>query len=244
MKCLILCAGYGMRLYPLTENFPKPLLPINKKPIIDYLIDDLEKGGYIDEYIVVSNHKFIDHFNDWQKGRIENITLIDDGSTTNETRLGAVKDIELAIKSLNMNDDLLVLAGDNLLDFSLNEFIKFAKDKNSSAIMTHYERSLPKLQRTGVCTFDDDYLLTSMEEKPINPKSNYAVPPFYIYKKEDLHLIEEGLEAGCGIDAPGDFLQWFVKRATCYAFLMPGKRYDIGTLDDYNSLKDSDISLK
>ena len=221
-------------MYPLTENFPKPLLTIKNKPIIDYLIDDLENGNYIDQYIVISNHKFINYFYDWKKSRKENIVIIDDGSITNETRLGAVRDIELAIEQLNIEDDLLIIAGDNLLDFSLNGFIEFAKSKKANAIMAHYEESIPALQKTGVCTFDEDHLLLSMEEKPLNPKSNYAVPPFYIYKKEDLHFIKEGLEEGCGIDAPGHFLAWFCKHSKCYVFIMPGKRYDIGSLDDYN----------
>lgn len=88
----------------------------------------------------------------------------------------------------------------------------------------------------GVCTFDTEYLLLSMEEKPLKPKSNYAVPPFYIYKKENLHFIKEGLEDGCGIDAPGYFLEWFCKHSKCYVFIMPGKRYNIGSLNDYNKI--------
>ena len=237
MKCLILCAGYATRLYPLTENFPKPLLEIKGKPIINHLIDDLEKENKIDQYIIVSNHKFINHFLNWKNNHKENIVVIDDGSTTNENRLGAVRDIQLVIDTLNIKDDLLVLAGDNLLDFSLNRFIDFFYLKNSSCVMTHYESSVPALQKTGVCTFDKDYLLTSMEEKPKVPKSNYAIPPFYIYKKDDLHYIKEGLESGCGIDAPGNFLEWFCKHSKVYAFLMPGHRYDIGTLEDYNQLR-------
>ena len=236
MKCLILCAGYATRMYPLTENFPKPLLPIKNKPIIDYLIDDLNTGGYIDQYIVISNHKFINYFYDWKNNRKENTAVIDDGSTTNENRLGAVRDIDLAIDTLDIKDDLLVLAGDNLLDFSLNGFIEFANKKNSNAIMAHYEDSIPALQKTGVCTFNDDYLLTSMEEKPLNPKSNYAVPPFYIYKKDYLYLIKEGLNSGCKVDAPGNFLEWFCKHSKCYVYLMPGKRHDIGSLEDYKKI--------
>ena len=119
MKCILLCAGYATRMYPLTENFPKPLLPIKGKSLIDYLIDDLSDNGLIDGFIVVSNHKFISHFNSWKQTRKENILVLDDGSTANENRLGAVKDIQFAIEKANIDDDILVLAGDNLLEFSL-----------------------------------------------------------------------------------------------------------------------------
>ena len=133
MKCILLCAGYATRMYPLTENFPKPLLDIKGKPLIDYLIDDLENNNLIDEYIIVSNHKFINHFNDWKNNnRYKNkISLLDDGSTNNDNRLGAVKDIWFAIETANINDDVLVLAGDNLLDFSLKGFIDFSNEKIS-----------------------------------------------------------------------------------------------------------------
>ena len=124
MVCVLLCAGYATRMYPLTENFPKPLLEIKGKTIIDYLIDDLNDRNYISRYIIVSNHKFINYFNDWKKTRKENITVLDDGSTCNENRLGAVRDIQFCIDEENINEDIIVLAGDNLLDFSLNDFIE------------------------------------------------------------------------------------------------------------------------
>lgn len=127
MKCLILAAGYATRLYPLTENFPKPLLKVGEKSILDWLVDDLVDTTDIDEFVVISNHKFAQHFEDWksnkQKTRPYEITVIDDGTSTNETRLGAVKDIQLVVEKLNLADDLLVMAGDNVLDFSLSKFV-------------------------------------------------------------------------------------------------------------------------
>lgn len=152
MKCVLLCAGYATRMYPLTENFPKPLLDIKGKALIDYLIDDIENNNLIDEYIIISNHKFINHFNNWKdNNKYKNkISLLDDGSTNNDNRLGAVKDILFAIENANINDDLLVLAGDNLLDFSLKGFIDFSIEKNSNAVMRYFEAELPRLQRTGV----------------------------------------------------------------------------------------------
>ena len=127
MKCLFLAAGYATRLYPLTENFPKPLLEVAGKPILDWLIDDMAQTGLVDEYIVISNHKFAQIFRDWAARHTSvTIRVVDDGTMTNETRLGAVRDIQFAIEQLHLDDDLLVMAGDNLLDFSLSGFINYA----------------------------------------------------------------------------------------------------------------------
>ena len=119
MKCLILAAGYATRLYPLTENFPKPLLEVRGKSILDHLLDDLDSTGKIDGYVVISNHKFARCFTDWAKGKTLPVTVLDDGTERNEERLGAVRDVALAIRDLSLDEDLLVVAGDNLLDFSL-----------------------------------------------------------------------------------------------------------------------------
>ena len=237
MKCILLCAGYATRMYPLTENFPKPLLDIKGKALIDYLIDDLESKKLIDEYIIVSNHKFINHFNEWKNKRTENIVVLDDGSTDNDNRLGAVKDMWFAIENANIDDDILVLAGDNLLDFSLKGFIDFSNNKNGNAVMRYYEGELLRLQRTGVAVVDDNEKIVGMEEKPKEPKSNWAIPPFYIFKKECLKEIKNGINSGCKVDAPGGFIEWFCKRNNVYAYEMPGKRIDIGNLDDYYKIK-------
>lgn len=143
MKCLILAAGYATRLYPLAEHFPKPLLEVGEKSILDWLVDDLVTDTDIDEFVVISNHKFAQHLEDWknnkEKARPYAITVIDDGTSTNETWLGAVKDIQLAANSLNLTDDLLVIAGDNVLDFSFSSFVNFAKEKGTSCVMCHEE---------------------------------------------------------------------------------------------------------
>ena len=237
MKCILLCAGYATRMYPLTENYPKPLLEIKGKPLIDYLVDDLAKARLIDEFFIVSNHKFINYFNEWKNGKIEKITVLDDGSTANENRLGAVKDIWFAIEQAKIDDDILVLAGDNLLDFSLKGFIEFAKQKNGNAVMRHYENQKEKLQRTGVAIIDEDERIIDMQEKPLEPKSNWAIPPFYIFKQNCLKDIKIGIDAGCKVDAPGGFIEWFSKRNNVYAYLMPGKRIDIGKLEDYYKIR-------
>ena len=240
MKCIILAAGYATRLYPLTENFPKPLLPIGKSTIIDLLIDDLAQNTKIDEFIVISNHKFYNHFVDWKNNKSSacKITILDDGTVTNETRLGAVKDILLATETLNITDDVMAMAGDNVLDFSLAEFVDFADKKNASCVMCHPENDLARKQRTAIITIDCDNKITSYEEKPKCPKGNLAVPPFYIYKNGDINRIKEALDAGCGYDAPGSFAAWLSGKTEVFAWEMPGKRYDVGDKESYERVKE------
>ena len=237
MKCLILAAGYATRLYPLTENFPKPLLTVGEKTILDWLIDDIDSSGQVDEYIVISNHKFAHHFEDWVKTKKQKITVVDDGTDTNETRLGAVKDIQYAIDHLNLDDDMLVIAGDNVLDFSLMKFIAYAKEKNSSCIMRYYEPNEKKLTKCGVVEIDEHDKIISMEEKPAQPKSHWCCPPFYYYTKEDSKLIQKGIDSGCGTDAPGSYIAWLCTQTTVHGMEMPGKRYDIGNLESYEQVK-------
>lgn len=237
MKCLILAAGYATRLYPLTENFPKPLLKVQGKAILDWLIDDIEKSGLIDEYVVISNHKFAEHFKSWAKER-KKITVVDDGTNSNETRLGAVKDIQFAIEKLALDDDMLVIAGDNLLDFSLNDFIMYAKEKNTTCIMRYYEPEKARLHKSGVVTIDDNGKILKMVEKPAEPESHWCCPPFYYYTKEDARLIQKGIDAGCGTDAPGSYIAWLSTQVTVHAMEMPGRRYDIGNLGSYRKVEE------
>ena len=233
MKCLILAAGYATRLYPLTENFPKPLLTVGDKTILDWLIDDIDSAGLVDEYVVISNHKFAHHFDKWAEGKEQKITVVDDGTDSNETRLGAVRDIQFAIDQLSLDDDMLVIAGDNVLDFSLTKFIDYAKAKNTSCIMRYYEAEEKKLQKCGVVCIDENGLITDMEEKPKSPKSNWCCPPFYYYTREDAKLVKRGIEGGCGVDAPGSYIAWLCTQTKVHAMEMPGKRYDIGNLESY-----------
>ena len=237
MKCLILAAGYATRLYPLTENFPKPLLKVGEKTILDWLIDDIDTLGLVDEYVVISNHKYAQHFGDWAKEKNQKITVVDDGTSTNETRLGAVKDIQFAIEKLNIDDEMLVIAGDNVLDFSLTKFIRYAKEKNTSCIMRYYEKSEIKLTKCGVVEIDDKDRIISMEEKPRQPKSHWCCPPFYYYTKDDARLVQKGIDSGCGTDAPGSYIAWLCSQTPVHAMEMPGKRFDIGNLESYNRVQ-------
>ena len=237
MKGLILVAGYATRLYPLTENFPKPLLTVGEKTILDWLIDDIDTSGEVDEYIVISNHKFAHHFEKWAKTKQYKITAVDDGTSTNETRLGAVCDIEFTIEKLQLDDDMLVIAGDNVLDFSLTKFISYCKEKNTSCVMRYYEPSEKKLLKCGVLTVDENDLVTNMTEKSPTPETHWCCPPFYYYTKEDAKRVKDAIAEGGGTDAPGRFIAWMCKRSPVHAMEMPGSRYDIGNLESYEAVK-------
>ena len=234
MKCLILAAGYATRLYPLTENFPKPLLEVGGKPILDWLIDDLDKSGLIDEYIVVSNHKFAKIFEEWAGNKVR---VIDDGTSSNDTRLGAVCDIQLGIETAEVQDDLLVMAGDNLLSFSLCDFLDYARAKGTSCIMRYYEPDEARLHKTGVAEVDGHDRILSMEEKPAQPKSHWCCPPFYYIAAGDVPRVAQAIASGCGTDAPGSFIAWLSAQTTVHAWQMPGPRYDIGNLESYERVK-------
>ena len=237
MKCLILAAGYATRLYPLTENFPKPLLEVRGKTILDWMIDDIDTLGSVDEYVVISNHKFAHHFETWAAQKSQKITVVDDGTSTNETRLGAVRDIAFAIDKLCLDDEMLVIAGDNLLDFSLTEFIKYAKEKNTSCIMRYFEANEARLHKSGLVEIDANDRILSMEEKPEHPKSNWCCPPFYFYTRKDARLVNDGIAAGCGVDAPGSYIAWLSGVCPVHAMEMPGCRYDIGNLESYEKVQ-------
>ena len=277
MKSIILAAGYATRLYPLTENFPKPLLQIGSNTILGRLLDDIDGIPEVSEHIIVTNGKFAPMFVDWaaerngQKGcrpgnratlgtvrgrgpreawegssearRFRDdspfcpVTVLDDRTFTNETRLGAVRDLILAIETYGIDEDILVLAADNILDFSLKGFVKAFHAKGTSMIMCHHEPELYKLQRTGVIEVDEDFKVLQMQEKPQVPVSHWAVPPFYLYAKQDLPLIRTALLHGCGFDAPGNLAHYLTDVSVMHAWPMPAGRFDIGSLDTYEQAK-------
>lgn len=235
MKNIVIAAGYATRLGELTKNFPKPLLKIGDNTILGRMLDDIDMIPEIDEHIIITNHKFAHIFEQWKlcTAYQKPITIIDDGTETNDTRLGAVCDLLFAMEKLGIDDDMLVVAADNLLFFSFKEFVDFANEKGTSCIMCHEQPSIEKLQRTGVVVLDNNNKVLNMEEKPEQPKSHWAVPPFYIYKKHDLDLIRHSVENGCGKDAPGNLAHYMVDRTTIHAWPMSAGRFDIGSLDTY-----------
>lgn len=236
MKNIVIAAGYATRLGELTKNFPKPLLQIGKSTILGRMLDDIDTIDDITEHIIITNHKFAPIFEKWaaEQTYSKPITIIDDGTETNETRLGAVCDLLYAMDQLNIDDDMLVVAADNLLFFSFREFVDFAKAKQTSCIMCHEQPSIEKLQRTGVVELDAQMKVLGMEEKPQEPKSHWAVPPFYIYLKKDLELVRHSVENGCGKDAPGNLAHYMVEHTTMHAWPMSAGRFDIGSLDTYH----------
>ena len=249
MKTIVIAAGYATRLGELTKNFPKPLLKIGNNTILGRMLDDIDTIPDIDEHVIVTNHKFAPIFEEWaaKQSYTKPITIIDDGTETNDTRLGAVCDLLYAIDCLEKRDRgngslpmgeswgeaLLVVAADNLLFFSFREFVDFAKQKGTSCIMCHHQPSVEKLQRTGVIVMDGDNRVLNMEEKPLVPKSEWAVPPFYIYLQKDLDLVRHSVENGCGKDAPGNLAHYMVDRTKMHAWPMSDGRFDIGSLDTY-----------
>lgn len=244
MKNIVIAAGYATRLGALTANFPKPLLKIGESTILGRMLDDIDQIPEIDEHIIVTNHRFASIFEEWAKEQhyTKKITVIDDGTSTNETRLGAVRDLQFAIEQAKVNDDMLVVAADNLLFFSFKEFVDFAKEEGTSCIMCHEQPVKEKLQRTGVVVLDENGKVLNMEEKPLEPKSTWAVPPFYIYRKEQIDMIMHAVENGCGFDAPGNLAHYMVDHTTMYAWEMKRTdgnteepiRFDIGSLDTYH----------
>ena len=235
MKNIVIAAGYATRLYPLTENFPKPLLKIGDSTILDRMMADIDAIPEIDEHIIVTNHRFAHIFDEWKakSNYSKPITIIDDGTTDNDNRLGAVRDLLLALEQRAVDDDIMVLAADNILDFSLQGFADYFKQTGSSVILCHHEPELRKLQRTGVIAVDGDMKVLEMQEKPAEPVSNWAVPPFYIYSRKDLPLIRECMDHGCGFDAPGNLAHYLTDVTTLHAWPMPGSRFDIGSMDSY-----------
>ena len=259
MKTIVIAAGYATRLGELTKDFPKPLLKIGDNTILGRMLDDIDRIPDIDEHIIVTNHKFAPIFEEWASGQhyTKPLTIIDDGTETNETRLGAVCDLLLAIEYIdkvqsstpqpsedpstqnsefiihNSGTDLLVVAADNLLFFSFQEFVDFAKQKGTSCIMCHEQPSIEKLQRTGVIVMDEHNRVLNMEEKPQQPKSHWAVPPFYIYLKKDLDWVKQSVANGCGKDAPGNLAHYMVEKTVMHAWPMSAGRFDIGSLDTY-----------
>ena len=239
MKNVVIAAGYATRLGELTRNFPKPLLQIGESTILGRMLDDIDKISEIDEHIIVTNHRFAPIFEEWasKQSYTKKLTIIDDGTSTNETRLGAVCDLLFVIEKLSLDDDLLVVAADNILMFSFQDFVDFAYERGTSCIMCHEQPSVERLQRTGVVVLDENNRVLNMEEKPLEPKSHWAVPPFYIYLKKDMELVKSSIENGCAKDAPGNLAHYMVDRTEVHAWPMSAGRFDIGSLDSYEEAK-------
>ncbi len=233
MKCILLCAGYATRLFPITQNFPKALLEVGGRPIIDYILDKVNKIDEIDSIYLVTNHKYTPHFEKWanEKNNSKKITVFNDGTTNNDDRLGAIGDINFTIEQAKIDDDIMVLATDNLFDFELKDFYDFYKTKNAPCVCVREEEDINLLKRVGVAKLDEQMKIMDFVEKPAEPQSKFAVYAEYIYPKNVLPEIKKYLEEGNSCDAPGNLVAYMYKKIPTYAYVFKGECYDVGTHD-------------
>jgi glucose-1-phosphate thymidylyltransferase len=247
---IILAAGYATRLYPLTRDFPKPLLEVAGRSILDRIVDNARRVSGMQRLVVVTNSRFASHFEAWRDARFgaggraaggraadsggPRVDIINDGSTSNANRIGALADLHLAVEEADVDGDALVLAGDNLFDFELTDFAAFFRDAGCDCITAHELSDVEQLRRTGVAELSDDGRVLHFAEKPAEPRSTWAVPPFYAYTRRTLReRLPAFLRQGGEGDAPGSFLPWLIERAPVYAFRFEGARHDIGNRESY-----------
>ena len=244
MKIIILAAGYATRLYPLTLTQPKPLLPVAGKPMIDYVLDNLAPIGGIDRIYVVTNAKFAAHFQKWatdyhaHKAQL-NFTIVNDRSTDDSNKLGAIGDIRYVLKTQNVTDDIIVVAGDNLFIDKLPDFGRFCREKNAPVLAVYDVGDLEQIKKYNAITLDGDGRITFFEEKPKNPASTLTGIALYYYPKSTLPLIEQYVAEGNNPDQPGRLIQWLYPRVPVYTWRVPGLGYDIGskeTLEEANRI--------
>lgn len=234
MKAIIMAAGYAVRLYPLTKDKAKPLLPVANKPIIEYIIQKLEAFDEIDTIYVVTNDKFHKQFEQWAEdfSYKKPIEIINDGTLNNDDRLGAIGDMNFVIESKNIQDDLIVMAGDNLFDFDLDKLKKSFVDKK--LVICAYDVSDIELAKQyGILGVDNNGKVVSFVEKPSNPPSTLAALGIYLFKKDRVQLVRKYIDGGNNTDAPGYFVQWVYKEEDVFAHVFNGTWYDIGDLKSY-----------
>lgn len=236
MKAIILAAGYAVRLQPLTLNRPKPLLDIANRKIIDRILDKVGRLDGLSGTYIITNAKFFENFSRWQKASKErdNIVIINDGSTSNENRLGAIKDIDITIEANSIDEDVLVIAGDNLFDFELDKFLKFGKDNpDGASIAVHDIGDLESAKRFGVVKVDERKRIIDFEEKPQSPESTLISTAIYYFPKDKLPFLKEYVNLGNRLDTPGSYIGWLARRDRVYGFIFKDDWYDIGSVESY-----------
>jgi glucose-1-phosphate thymidylyltransferase len=234
MKVVVLAAGYATRLYPITLNQPKPLLPVAGKPMIERVLDNLTPIEGIDRIYVVTNAKFAGHFQKWSehyhatKSKLE-FTVVNDGTTSDADKLGAIGDIHYVLKTQNVDDDLVVVAGDNLFSEKLGEFGKFCRGKNAPVLALYDVGDLEQIKKYNSISVDGTGRITFFEEKPRNPASTLTGIALYFYPKAAIPLIKQYIAEGNNPDQPGRLVQWLYPRTPVYTWRVPGLWFDIGS---------------
>ena len=240
MKCIILCAGYGTRLYPLTLDKPKAFLEIGNKTMLDCIISKIEPIDEIKDVFIVSTDKFYMQFVWWLKNYAgkKNIEIINDGTSTNETRLGGIGDLFLAIEGKKIDDDILVIAGDNLFEFQLRAFIDFFNEKKGIAVALYDVKSLKEAKKFGVVALNSSFKIIDFEEKPESPKSTLISTACYIFRKEDLQGIRDYMKTENNKDGPGYLIKHFYPLKDVYGFVFSEPWFDIGSIEQYNAVRE------
>jgi len=238
MKAIILAAGYATRLYPLTLNMPKALLPIGGKPIIDHIVAQMDTVDELDEIYVVSNDKFAGHFEEWAKTAVSRVPIkvLNDGTTDDSNKRGAIGDISFVIDEMQIKDDLMVIAGDNFFTYSLKDYVRFFREKDRDCVCVKVWEDERTLSQFGIALLDGKGMVLDIEEKPEKPKSNTVVFAAYLYKKETVPMFAEYLAAGNKPDAPGNFPAWLYHKKEVYAYTFDGECYDVGTPESYREV--------
>ncbi|MBW2992603.1 nucleotidyltransferase family protein [Candidatus Woesearchaeota archaeon] len=236
MKALILAAGYAKRLWPLTLNQPKPLLKIGGTPIIERIIDKIYDVEKVDRIYIVTNHKFKPNFDDWLSGynTKKEIEVLDDGTLSNEDRLGAIRDMNFVINRESIDDDLLVIAGDTLFDLNFNDLVDMAYQKNASVTVAKEMDKSKIAGRYGNLILGGDGRIVEFEEKPAEPKSPFASVPIYLFKKETLSFVGRCVRENPNLDNSGDFIKYLIEKHPVFCYVTQGEYIDIGKLSELN----------
>jgi glucose-1-phosphate thymidylyltransferase len=234
MQVLILAAGYATRLYPLTLNQPKPLLPVGGKPMLEHVIDHLAPVQGLGEIFIVTNQKFVTHFTDWaEKYRREKAKLdfkiVNDGSTSDADKLGAIGDIHLVLQKENVTGDLIVVAGDNLFDSSLAPFVEFCRQQKTAVLAVYDVGDLEAIKKYNSITLDAAGKITFFEEKPKNPTSTLTGIALYYFPADVVKMIHTYIAEGNNPDQPGRLIQWLYPRVPVHTWTVPGRWFDIGS---------------
>jgi len=238
MRCVILAAGYATRLYPLTENKPKHLLPVAGKPLLNYILEKIV--NYVEDATVVTNAKFYPVFKEWADnlGYAKPLHVINDGTSTNETRLGGVGDFNLGLKEQKIDDDVLLICGDNLFEFNMHDFDSFYKEKNEVVIAAYDVKKKELAKLFGILAIDEHNKVTEFQEKPEEPKSTLASTGLYIIPKRYVELLDEYAKSGHSMDGPGFFIKWLAEKHPVYAFVFTEGWWDIGSHDQYKEVNE------